>query len=114
MKHAGTKAADAAKGIHAVIASIHSKIPKAKILLLAILPSGQHQTIIHETNQLLAKEVKASNATYLHYLDMSSHFESRPGHFNASLYLPDRIHLLPHGYEIWHAAMKSTYDALLA
>jgi len=99
------------KGIHAVTEAIVKKVPNVKILLCSILPRGEDNNQVHETNKLLASE---DNQKTVFYLDLTAPYESTPGHINAALFVEDHLHLTKRGYQIWYDTMEPLLAKLLA
>ena len=95
----------------AIINAIQGKIPNVKVLLLGILPRVNINHHIHLTNDLLAKH--NDNKT-IFFLDMTSHFETSPGHQNTKLYIADKTHLTKEGYQIFYHAMEPLFSKLIA
>jgi lysophospholipase L1-like esterase len=89
--HAGLTADQAEYGIDAVVAELKHRLPKTKILLLGVLPSGisQAKTAADKAvNQHLAT-LYAADAKVT-YLDISSTFQGPTGEINTALYYDPR------------------------
>lgn len=94
--------AEIAYGIDNMLKRVGQECPKAKILLLAILPTkGTQNGKIKSTNALIAK---LDNGKNIRFLDMGPKFLDRDGKIPEGL-LADEVHLTPTGYEIWAKTM---------
>ena len=119
VSHSGTNnikvnsAADIAKGVHAILDTLHTKMPEAKVLLLSVLPKQPEKTdqIVHDINKIISR---FADHTRVHYLDLAVHFEISLGHEKAELYVPDHVHLTAKGYELWHKVMEPSFKKLIA
>lgn len=97
--------AEAAAGVKAVIDLIQSKQPKAKILLMSILPNGPKPNPGRdkrmEVNQLIAKFAGGS----VEYMDISAKYLEADGSISKDV-MHDFLHLAPKGYDIWAGAIS--------
>ncbi|HWB59825.1 MAG TPA: GDSL-type esterase/lipase family protein [Chthoniobacteraceae bacterium] len=108
------KPADLAKGIQAIIAYLHAKSPESKIILVSILPSGEHSTDavrkrIQDTNAIIAK---FADGKTVYFLDIYNSFLDAHGTFIPAL-TPDYTHLTTEGYKVWADAMRELLQKLL-
>lgn len=98
--------AEAAAGVKAVIDLIQSKQPKAKILLMSILPNGPKpnpgREMRMEVNQLIAKFAGGA----VEYIDISAKYLEADGSISQEV-MHDFLHLAPKGYDIWADAINS-------
>jgi N-acetylglucosamine-6-sulfatase len=97
--------AQAAAGVKAVIDMIQSKQPKAKILLMSILPTGDKPNPGREkrmaVNELISKFAGGS----VEYMDISGKYLQTDGTISEEV-MPDFLHLSPKGYDIWAEAIS--------
>jgi len=97
--------ADAAAGVKAVIDLIQSKQPKAKILLMSILPTGEKPNPGREkrmaVNELISKFAGGS----VEYMDITSKYLEADGTISKEV-MHDFLHLAPKGYDIWAEAIS--------
>ena len=105
---------DTAKDVLAIIESIHSKLPHAKILLIAILPreyspKAPLRQKINETNAKLSK----LKFDYLRYLDLGSIILEPDGSVLPAT-LPDAIHPTSFVYEEMAKAIEPVLYEMLA
>ncbi len=99
-------------GVGAVIASLRERLPKTKVLLLAIFPRGekpedQFRQKVAATNVLLAKRAAPASASTpgVTYLDIGKSFLEADGTL-AKTVMPDALHLSPEGYARWAKAIE--------
>lgn len=101
-----------AAGITKIVATLRTKLPRTKILLLGLLPrqneyfSGRIVTI----NKAVAK---LEDGHAVRFLDMGPKFATALGKVRPELYSPDQLHLNAAGYQAWADAMQPLFDALL-
>jgi lysophospholipase L1-like esterase len=110
----GDSAADTAKGVEAVVASVRKKAPDAKILLLGIFPRDKatgtaFRKKITEANEAIAMIADGKTVVYL---DIGKKFLAEDGTLPAQV-MPDALHLSEKGYGIWANAIEEPLKALL-
>ena len=102
-----------ATGVRAICDTVHMEQPKAKILLMAILPRGAKpdatRAKLDKVNQLLAKLGEEKDITFL---DSGAKFLQADGSLPREL-MGDFLHPTAKGYEIWAEAMEPTLKRLL-
>ncbi len=106
-------AEEIADGIIAICHRLRTKLPKTKILLLAIFPrnpkpSAQRQKIA--TASLLAS--KLADDKMIHYLDINSSFLTEDGILSKDI-MPDYLHPNKAGYKIWAEAIEPKIAELM-
>lgn len=94
-------------GIGEVVARIHRKAPRAKVLLLGIFPRGQkpddpYRRMAAEVNRLLPALARRVGATYM---DIGARFLEPDGTISREM-MPDFLHLTEKGYAIWADAIE--------
>jgi beta-glucosidase len=103
-----------AAGIRAVVAELRRRLPRAHVLLLAILPAGRDGSAFREkisaTNRLAAH---IADRRWIHFLDISSRLLDGGGRLPRSVSY-DRLHLTEHGYSLYATAMGPVLRRLLA
>jgi beta-glucosidase len=99
-----------ADGIKTIIKVLEKKYPKAKILLLAVLPHfGKKYTArAVKLNKLIEK---FADFKKVYYLDMSEKFLEGGNHSKTLYY--DGIHPNDKGYQVWADTMKPYLEDLL-
>lgn len=108
-----TVPADVAAGIKAILDLIQSKQPKAKILLLSILPVGDKPNSGRESRAAINTLISKFHGGPIHFMDISAKFLEPDGTISKDV-MPDFLHLAPKGYEIWSEAIKDKVMVLLA
>jgi lysophospholipase L1-like esterase len=97
-------------GIKAVCAEVEKRTPKARIVLMAVLPRQRQAThplrkTLAELNALIAAH--ASERGYVH-LDIGGRFLDDKGDIPKEL-MPDALHLSADGYRIWAKALREVF-----
>lgn len=94
-------------GVRAVVKKIRQKLPRTKILLLAIFPRGNEfndrRGKILQVNQAISR---LHDGEFVHYLDIGKHFLTDDGILSPSI-MPDYLHLSTAGYGLWAEAIES-------
>lgn len=103
------------KGITAIVETIRSKQPQAKILLLAVFPRGEKPNPNAQRDKL--KEVNATIAKladgkHIHFLDIGEKFLQPDGSISKDI-MPDFLHLSPAGYQIWADSIGDKLASLM-
>jgi lysophospholipase L1-like esterase len=102
-----------AQGVTAIVHELRDRLPKSKILLLAVFPRSQKPTAIRErlksVNQQIAKLDDGSN---VRYLDIGKAFLNEDGTISKEI-MPDYLHLSQKGYRLWAEAMEPTLWSML-
>lgn len=104
-----------AAGVRAIIDELHSRLPKTKVLLLAVFPREE------QPSALLRRLNESVNAIIANYADGRRVFFAN---INAALLnadgtlsrevMPDLLHPQEKGYEIWARSMEPILNKLLA
>lgn len=119
-------AVEIADGIKAICAEMQIKLPKTKILILAIFPrasGNSEQRILIEQgatfNDQWAKNDEASKLAseiadnkMIYYLDINKSFLDENEVLMREV-MPDLLHLSEKGYKIWAEAIEPTVQILL-
>jgi beta-glucosidase len=112
------------RGITAVVESLASKLPDAKILLHGILPASRslqddlRQRIIgcNRLTQSWYESLQSAEDSPLkkavHWADLTSIFLGPQGHLDPAL-CPDFVHLSPLGYRAWALALQKVIGKLI-
>jgi lysophospholipase L1-like esterase len=112
----GTETADdTAQGVRAILDTLTTKTPNAKILLLAIFPRGE--AIKRQRNDEVNRQIKKfADNQKIFWLDLSQHFVEPDGTLSKPLFKDEKpfpIHLTAEGYEAWAKAMQPTIEDLI-
>lgn len=103
---------EVAAGVKEILDLIQSKQPKAKILLLSILPVGEKPNPGRESRAAINTLIAKYHGGQIEYLDIAAKFLERDGTISKDV-MPDHLHLSPKGYEIWSEAIKDKVKGLL-
>ena len=100
-------------GVKKIVGMIREKHPESKILLQAILPHGKNPL-----NAVSAKVINPALKAYaeasgLAWLDMSEKFLGENGELKPGLMMPDNLHPIKEGYEIWLEELAPVVERLL-
>ena len=104
-----------AKGVTAIVETIRTKQPQAKILLLAVFPRGEKATPnpgrakLKEVNAMIAKLDDGKN---INFLDIGEKFLQPDGSITKEI-MPDFLHLSTAGYQIWADAISPKLAELM-
>jgi len=110
-------AEEIAKGVTAIVETIRTKQPQAKILLLAVFPRGDKpdgklgasNDKLVQVNNIIAKLDDGKSVVFR---DIGPRFSVTDGALSAAE-MPDFLHLSPAGYEIWADAIAPTLGELM-
>ncbi len=99
-------------GVKAVLLTIQHVLPRTKVLVLGIFPTGQHQdhprrVKARKANQLMEGMVEKNEGLFL---DIGGTFLEEDGSISTEV-MPDFLHLSPFGYQLWAHALESTIRA---
>lgn len=101
------------EGITTVVKEIQTRMPKAKVLLLAVFPYKQKgdpmRDKVAEINKGISKLGKNKRVTFL---DINQKFLEPDGTLSTEI-MPDLLHPNEKGYQIWADAMEPTLKKLL-
>lgn len=118
--NSGTDTAEGiAKGVTAIIETLRSKQPQAKILLLAVFPRGEKPSSPEKANpgrdklkQVNAIIAKLDDGKNVFFLDIGDKFMKPDGTLTKDI-MPDFLHLSPAGYQIWADAISPKLAELM-
>ncbi len=106
------------KGDKKVIAEIHRKLPKTKLLLLGIFPRGAKASdpVVAAVRAKLAtvnaELARLDDGDKTRYLYIGSKFLDSKGDISQDI-MPDALHPNVKGYQIWADAMKPLLDEMM-
>jgi beta-glucosidase len=103
-----------AGGIEKLVEALKQKAPKAKILLLGVLPRGAslQGSSNEKVHPLNAKLQALADAKKVFYLDVGPALAEPDGSISKEV-TPDRLHVAMPGFLRWMDAMKPTLERLL-
>ncbi|MDA1014780.1 MAG: platelet-activating factor acetylhydrolase IB subunit [Planctomycetota bacterium] len=104
-----------AEGVAVIVKQLRTKLPKTKILLLAVFPRGtnsadKRRQVNEKTNAIFAK---LDDGKFVHYLDIGPKFLKEDGTLTKDI-MPDLLHLSEKGYGIWADSIEAKLAELLA
>jgi beta-glucosidase len=106
-------AEEIADGIIALCHRLRTKLPKTRILLLAIFPRNAGPSAQRQKNDkasMLASKV--AGGKMIHYLDINSRFLTKDGLLSTDI-MPDYLHPNKAGYKIWAEAIEPKVAELM-
>jgi len=112
--NAGSDSADdIAEGIEAIVKTLREKLPRAKILLLAVFPRGENPNPVREKLAAVNERIaKLDDGKTVKYLDVGKGFLNDDRTISREI-MPDFLHLKREGYRIWADAMEPTLWSML-
>ena len=106
-------APDIALGIAAIVSELNQRLPKSKILLLAIFPRGEKPSPLRdriaEVNRAISRLDGTRNVTFL---DIGPKFLTSEGLITKDI-MPDYLHPNEKGYRIWAEATEPIVRKLM-
>ncbi len=102
-----------AAGINAIIKELRARLPKTKILLLAIFPRLNSESVLSKLNSEVNNIISgyADNKTVF-YLNINKRFLDHQGNLSKKIQ-PDLLHFSESGYQIWAQAMEPMVFTLM-
>jgi beta-glucosidase len=102
-----------AGGIERIVQTLRSKLPRTKVLLLAIFPRGEKPNPQRDKNAIASDLAsKIADGKMIHYLDIGPRFMNNEGVISSEV-MPDFLHLSSRGYEIWADAIEDKVRELM-
>jgi lysophospholipase L1-like esterase len=98
-----------AAGVKAVVEKTEQTFPTAKIILVSILPNARATEKMAEANKIIQT---FGDDKSVFYFDLAS--KMTPVGNSWKGLGPDRLHLLPEGYELWASEMEPLLSKLIA
>jgi beta-glucosidase len=102
-----------ADGMIAICKKLRTKLPRMKILLLAVFPRAEkpcpQREKIAKANKIASK---IADGRMIHYLDIGPKF-LEPDKSISKEIMPDFLHLTPKGYKIWATAIEPAVAKLM-
>ena len=106
-------AEEIADGIIGICKKLRKRLPKTKILLLAVFPRGEKPGPQREKNAKASELAsKIADGKMIHYLDIGPKF-MEPDKSLSKEIMPDYLHLTPKGYKIWAEATEPKLKELM-
>ncbi|GAB4135606.1 MAG: hypothetical protein Tsb009_02040 [Planctomycetaceae bacterium] len=104
---AGKTAKRVAADFRAFVKAIHAKLPKTRILFIAIKPSIRRWNLagtIQQANRLIANQCQQDKR--LVYVDIFKPMLGKDGKPRPELFVKDGLHLNEKGYALWTSILK--------
>lgn len=103
-----------AAGVKVIVQILRAKLPKTKVLILAIFPRGpneqDHRRQVNEkANKIIAK---LADGKMVLYEDIGAKFLEKDGTLSRTI-MPDLLHPNAKGYEIWAKAVEPTVAKIM-
>ena len=106
-------AEEIADGIKAICRTLRTKLPRTKILLMAIFPRGQEPSPQREKNDKASQIAsKIADGRMIHYININNKFLAKDGSVPKEI-MPDYLHPNGKGYEIWAEAIEPKLAELM-
>jgi len=101
-------------GIETIVSDLKQRLPKTKVLLLAVFPrdetaTGEHRVRNDEINERIKK---LANNKDVFFLDIGDKFLDEDGNLPKKI-MPDLLHPNAEGYKIWAEAMEGMIKKLM-
>lgn len=105
---------ETAAGIHAILTTLRTRLPAAKILLLGLFPrTASADDPIRLINGAVNDHLRTyADNQHIFFMDLSLHFLDVRGHLSQDL-MPDFVHPNEHGYQVWADGMEDMIKRLL-
>jgi len=103
-----------AKGIKTIVNELRTRLPEAKILLLAIFPREENpnapmRVINNNANNLIER---IADNQQVFFLDINHAFLDKDGKLSREI-MPDLLHPNDKGYALWAEAMEPVLKQLM-
>lgn len=98
------KPAEAAAGVKAILDLIQARQPRAKILLMSVLPTGEKPNPGRDLRATVNEIIRTYEGGSITYIDVWGKFLQPDGSISKEV-MHDFLHLAPKGYDIWAEAI---------
>ena len=108
------KPEDTAAGIKVILDELRTRLPKTKILLLAVFPRAWNPNDpMRKANAAINKIIKSyADDKTIFFQDVGSRFINKQGTWHGGI-TGDCVHINRNGYRIWAEAMEPTIKKLM-
>jgi lysophospholipase L1-like esterase len=106
---------DIRDGVAAILAELRERMPRTRVLMLAIFPRGATADSPERLNNEAANRLiePLCDGRHVRWVDIGTAFTETDGSLAADV-MPDALHLTSAGYERWAAAMAPALAELMA
>ena len=106
--------AQIAEGVEKIVAQLKEKLPRTKVLVLAVFPRGpnkddKRRLVNEKANAIFAK---LADGKHVQYLDIGPEFLEKDGTLTREI-MPDLLHLSEKGYTIWADSIEAKVAEML-
>ncbi len=103
-----------AAGVHAILTTLRTRLPKTKILLLAIFPRGLTEyDAFRRVNRAVNERLQTfADQRQIFFLDLSRRFLDDQGRLPEGI-MPDALHPSERGYRLWAEGMEDMVKCLM-
>jgi len=107
-------AEETAAGVKAILEKLKSKLPKTKILMLAVFPRGTNaEDVFRKQNDATNALIKSyADDKTVFFIDIGDKLLQPDGTLSKEI-MPDLLHLSPKGYDIWAEAIDAKVRELI-
>lgn len=106
-------AEDIAKGVTTIVEEVRNRLPKTRILLLAVFPRRDKPPAIQQKlDRVNATIAHLDDGSHVKFLDIGKAFLEPDGSISRNV-MPDLLHLSRKGYRRWADAMEPTLWSML-
>lgn len=103
----------AAAGVEKIVDTVHAKLPRTKILLLAVFPREGKDSERRKATEQINEHIKAlGDRDYVEFLDINEVFLDENGEIPKDI-MPDGLHPNTKGYELWYAAIEPKLEEMM-
>jgi lysophospholipase L1-like esterase len=103
-----------AEGVTVIVKQLQKKLPKMKVLLLAVFPRGANKDDKRRQTNEKANAIfaKLADGKQVQYLDIGPSFLAKDGTLSREI-MPDLLHLTEKGYTIWADSIEAKVAELM-
>lgn len=102
-----------AAGIRRIVDELRQRLPRTRILLLAIFPRDEPQSPMRRINDRVNEIISGlDDGQHVFFLDLGESLTSPDGTLSRDV-MPDLLHLSEKGYALWARAMAPMLDKLI-
>ena len=110
----GERAADATRGVQAIVHAIQEKAPAATIVVMGIFPRNDNMAFMPIIDKINLNLSKLADGQKIRYLNINGKLADRDGRlFDGMMNAEDKLHPIVRGYQVWADALKPVLTELL-